>query len=410
MHLSALRTRRAREGPDHPLAGSYLLDAASPAWCIAAHDPARHARPRSRRRARPAVDPAPRECRASPAAPRPRRDGNPQPDAHAGAGAGGPRLAPGLRPRLHRPRRAEGRLQGRGPLPPASGWRGGARAGGGPPAPGRPRAPPGHPPGCALAPPRRQWTGRPAPGRRHRGERARRPRGRGLGVRRAGAGRGRHLLGFLPPDGLPHRRLVRRPARPLGPRLDAGAPPAPRAVRPHVVAVAGPSHAARPGPRPRTGHRSRHDGLSSPPLPEDPHGVGRAAARADLPGPHAAVGGRGGCRAAALARAAARGPPRCPIAPRRRRNDRRLLGALALGRRVGPVPHGAALGGGQPLGPLPPLRDAQPRQGVRAGAVVATLAGAPVTVSRESAASPRRRDDGREPLGSWPCPSAWATS
>ncbi len=54
-----------------------------------------------------------------------------------------------------------------------------------------------------------------------------------------------------------------------------------------------------------------------------------------------------------------------PLAPRRPRHPRRLLGPVALGGRVGPVPRGEALGGRQPLRALAPLRDPQPGQGLR---------------------------------------------
>ena len=374
-------------------------------------------------------DPLPRRSGRSAVAPRssrPEAGGDARPDAgsHSGAGAGGARLAPRLRPRLHRPRRAEGRLQGRGPLSPAAAGRGGPRPGAGPPAEGGPRALPGHRPRRALPARGGQRAGRPAARRRHGRERARRSRRPGPGLRRARARRGRHLLGLLPPDRLPHRRLVRRAARPVGPRLDAGAPPAPRAGRPHVVAVAGPSRPARPGPRPRAGPRRPHHGLPPPALPRDPHGVGRAAAEEDVAGPHPALGGGRGRGAPALARPAARGPPVGPLAPRRRRHRRRLLGPVALGGRVGPVPHGQALGDGQALRPGPSSRSpaTSPRcswrwaasspPSPRSATRWPRCSPASGSAASPSPSAPRRRS--RTSSARWPSPptsrSAWATS
>ena len=144
------------------------------------------------------------------------------------------------------------------------------------------------------------------------------------------------LLGLLPADRLPHRRLVRRAARPLDPRPDPGAAAAVRAgascmwwqwLAVPVLAllalalgrILGASHPRRALPR--------------DPAHRDP--LGRAASREDRARAHAALGGRGGDRASVLAGPAAPGRARRPRPARRHRHRRRLLGSVALRRRVG---------------------------------------------------------------------------
>ncbi len=355
--------------PSRQRARRCRLDRAAAPVLYCPHAPPRGT-PARRDRPAPLDGTAPRGRGRRPDAPRPPRrkaggDARPLACPDPGAPPGGRRLAPRLRPHHDRARRPKGRLQGRGALPAAAGRRGSARPGAGPEAPRRPRAPPRHRPRRHLASLGGQPAGRPAPGGRHGRGRSRRTGRARPGLHRPHTRLRRRVLGLLPPDRVPRRRLVRRAAGPVGPRLDAGAPPALRAGRPHVVAVARPPGPPRPGPRPRAGPGRLHHGRSPPDLHAHPHRVGRAPAEADLARPHPPVGGGGGRRPAALARAAARGSPLRPVAPRRGRHDRRLLGPVALGGRLGPVPHGEGLGGREPLRPVAPVRDPQPHQAAR---------------------------------------------
>ena len=240
--------------------------------------------------------------------------------------ARGGRLAPRGGARVPRAHDQEGRLRGSGAVPRAARRRERAGPRARPSAAGGARAPPRHRHRRSLARVPGQPAGRPARRRRHRRPGARRPRRTGSGVHRPRPGRGRGALGLLAPDGLADRRLVRRAARPLGPRPRPAAAAALRTVGRDVVAVARAAGArgARARGRPRL--RERHDAPAAPSLPAHADAVGRAAAGADLAGADAAVDRRGGRAAAAVAGPAPRGPRGRALAARRGRDGRARSG------------------------------------------------------------------------------------
>ena len=177
--------------------------------------------------------------------------------------------------------------------------------------------------------------------------------------------RGR-LLGLLPADRLPHRRLVRRAARPLGPRPHPGAAAALRAVDllwwqwlalPLLVD-------RRARARARARRRLAPGAVPPHPAHRDP--LGRAAAASGSRPPSRSCGPSRSRRCSCPGWRCCRGRSASPAQLLGGHRDRRrLLGAVALGGRVGELPVVAAGGGGERLGALAGRPAAQLRQGVR---------------------------------------------